>query len=131
MLEASVAAAAVVALMWAFTPALAVTLVLFADQRGRSSQAGRWQAPCTGSRSPETWGATSARPRAVTTQLGYLIGSLAGARRSPSAASGCSGLALGGLVPRLHAAVRRSPPPGSPLAPPRGRAGPGAEAGGR
>ena len=96
MLEASVAAAAVVALMWAFTPALAVTLVLFAISG--AVVAGRTVAGTVyGFEVAGDLGRHVGATRAVTTQLGYLIGSLAGGAAIAVGGFGLLGLALGGL----------------------------------
>ena len=96
MLEGSVAAAAVVALMWAFTPAVAVTLVLFAISG--AVVAGRTVAGTVyGFEVAGDMGRNVGTTRAVTTQLGYLIGSLVGGAAIAVGGFGLLGLALGGL----------------------------------
>ncbi len=96
MLEGSGAAAAVVALMWAFTPAVAVTLVLFAISG--AVVAGRTVASTVyGFEVAGDLGRDVGTTRAVTTQLGYLIGSLAGGAAIAVGGFGLLGLALGGL----------------------------------
>lgn len=130
MLATSVVGAAAVALTWAFTPAVAVTLVLFALSGAmvatRTVTATVYGFALTGGLVREVGAA-----RAVTTQLGYLIGSaLGGAAIAlggfPLLALASGGLLLASTLPYvpLRAGGRASMPAVAEAAVPDDRAGP-------
>ena len=92
MLAASLAAAAAVALTWAFTPAVAVTLLLFAAS-GAFVATRTVAGTVVGFSVAGELGREVGTVRAVTTQLGYLLGALVG-----GAALAVGGFALLGVV---------------------------------
>jgi DHA1 family inner membrane transport protein len=113
MLGTSVLGAAAVALMWAFTPTVAVTLLLFALSGAmvatRTVSATVYGFSVAGDPGREVGAA-----RAVTTQLGYLIGSLAGGAALAVGGFPLLALALGGLMlastlPYASVLMRRRP----------------------
>lgn len=96
MLEGSLAAAVAVALTWAFTPGVVVTVALFAVTAALAASrtvAGTvFGFSVAGDRGREV-GAV----RAVTTQIGYLIGSLVGGAALALGGFGLLAVAFGGL----------------------------------
>lgn len=96
MLEGSLAAAVAVALTWALTPAVAVTAVLFAVTAALA--ASRTVAGTVfGFTVAGDHGREVGAVRAVTTQVGYLIGSLAGGAALAIGGFGLLSVAFGGL----------------------------------
>jgi DHA1 family inner membrane transport protein len=96
MLEGSLAASAAVALTWAFTPGVEVTLVLFAVTAvlaaSRTVAGTVYGFRVAGDRAREV-GAV----RAVTTQIGYLVGSLVGGAALAIGGFALLAVAFGGL----------------------------------
>ena len=101
MLAASIGAAVVVTANWAYTPAVAVTLVLFATS-GALVATRTVAGTVYGFTVAGDLGREVGTVRAVTTQLGYLIGALVG-----GAALGGGGVARGGGAGgvRVHGAT--------------------------
>jgi predicted MFS family arabinose efflux permease/ribosomal protein S18 acetylase RimI-like enzyme len=97
MLLTSVAGAAAVALMWAFTPTAAVTLALFAVS-GAMVATRTVSATVYGFSVAGELGREVGAARAVTTQAGYLIGSLVGGAALAVGGFPLLALALGGLL---------------------------------
>lgn len=97
MLATSFVAAAGVALTWAVTPAVAVTLVLFAVS-GAMVATRTVAGTVYGFRVAGDLGREVAAARAVTTQLGYLVGSLAGGAALALGGFSLLALVLGGLL---------------------------------
>jgi predicted MFS family arabinose efflux permease len=97
MLACSVAGSVTVALTWAFTPAVAVTLVLFAVS-GVMTSARTVMGTVYGFSVAGDLGREVGATRAVTTQLGYLIGSLAGGAALALGGFGLLAVAFGGLL---------------------------------
>ena len=97
MLATSLAGSAGVALTWGFTPSVAVTLVLFA---GAGAMVARRTVAGTvyGFTVAGDLGREVGAARAVTTQLGYLIGSLAGGAALAVGGFGLLAVAFGGLL---------------------------------
>ena len=103
MLATSVVGAAAVVLTWAFTPAVAVTLVVFAIS-GAMVATRTVVATVYGFSVAGNLGREVAAARAVTTQLGYLVGSLAGGAAFalggfPALAAAFGGLLLASTLP--------------------------------
>jgi uncharacterized membrane protein len=97
MLVTSIVGSGAVALTWAFTPAVAVTLVIFAVSGvmvARRTVAGTVYGFSVAGDLGREVGAV----RAVTTQLGYLVGSLAGGAALAVGGFGLLALAFGGLL---------------------------------
>ena len=97
MLASSLVAAVTVALTWAFTPTVAVTLVVFAVSGalvGTRTVVGTVYGFQVAGEMGREVGAT----RAVTTQLGYLIGSLAGGASLALGGFALIAVAFGGLL---------------------------------
>jgi predicted MFS family arabinose efflux permease len=97
MLVTSVVGSGAVALTWAFTPAVAVTLVIFAVSGvmvARRTVAGTVYGFSVAGDLGREVGAV----RAVTTQLGYLVGSLAGGVALAVGGFGLLAVAFGGLL---------------------------------
>jgi DHA1 family inner membrane transport protein len=92
MLACSLGAALLVALTWAFTPAVALTLAVFAAS-GALVAARTVAGTVYGFEAAGDLGREVGTARAVTTQLGYLLGALAG-----GAALALGGFALLGVV---------------------------------
>lgn len=96
MLAASLGAAALVALTWSFTPAVAVTLVVFSASAAvvatRTVAGTVYGFTAAGDRGREV-----GTVRAVTSQLGYLIGSLVGGAALAVGGFALLGIAFGGL----------------------------------
>lgn len=96
-LVTSVVGAVAVALTWAFTPAVAVTLVVFAIS-GAMVATRTVTATVYGFSVAGDLGRGVAAARAVTTQLGYLIGSLAGGAAIAVGGFPALAVAFGGLL---------------------------------
>ena len=96
MLESSVAASITVALTWAFTPAVAVTLVVFAAS-GAIVARRTVSGTVYGFSVAGDLGREVGAVRAVTTQLGYLIGSLVGGVAIALGGFSLLAVAFGGL----------------------------------
>ena len=96
-LATSVVGAVAVALTWAFTPAVAVTLVVFAIS-GAMVATRTVTATVYGFSVAGDLGREVAAARAVTTQLGYLIGSLAGGAAFALGGFPALAVAFGGLL---------------------------------
>ena len=96
-LATSVVGAAAVALTWAFTPTVAVTLVVFAIS-GAMVATRTVTATVYGFSVAGDLGREVAAARAVTTQLGYLIGSLAGGAAFALGGFPALAVAFGGLL---------------------------------
>jgi predicted MFS family arabinose efflux permease/ribosomal protein S18 acetylase RimI-like enzyme len=96
-LVTSVIGAVALALTWAFTPAVAVTLVVFAIS-GAMVATRTVTATVYGFSVAGDLGREVAAARAVTTQLGYLIGSLAGGVAFALGGFPALALAFGGLL---------------------------------
>ncbi len=96
MLATSIAAAVVVALMWSLTPAVALTLVLFAIS-GAMVATRTVAGTVYGFTVAGDLGREVGTVRAVTTQLGYLIGALAGGAALALGGFALLGVAFGGL----------------------------------
>jgi predicted MFS family arabinose efflux permease/ribosomal protein S18 acetylase RimI-like enzyme len=112
-LATSVVGAAAVALTWAFTPAVAVTLVVFAIS-GAMVATRTVTATVYGFSVAGDLGREVAAARAVTTQLGYLVGSLAGGAAFalggfPALAVAFGGLLLASTLPYLSFRFGRQP----------------------
>ena len=97
MLATSVVGAAAVVLTWAFTPAVAVTLVVFAIS-GAMVATRTVVATVYGFSVAGNLGREVAAARAVTTQLGYLVGSLAGGAAFALGGFPALAVAFGGLL---------------------------------
>jgi MFS transporter, DHA1 family, inner membrane transport protein len=97
MLATSVAGGVAVALMWAFTPAVAVTLLVFAVS-GAMVATRTVTGTVYGFAVAGDLGREVGAARAVTTQLGYLIGSLAGGAALAIGGFGLLAVAFGGLL---------------------------------
>jgi predicted MFS family arabinose efflux permease/ribosomal protein S18 acetylase RimI-like enzyme len=97
MLATSFVGAAAVALTWAFTPAVAVTLVLFAIS-GAMVATRTVSGTVYGFSVAGDLGREVAAARAVTTQLGYLVGSLAGGAALALGGFPLLAVAFGGLL---------------------------------
>jgi predicted MFS family arabinose efflux permease len=97
MLACSLAASVTVALTWAFTPAVAVTLVVFAVS-GAMVATRTVAGTVYGFSVAGDLGREVGAARAVTTQLGYLIGSLAGGAALALGGFGLLAVAFGGLL---------------------------------
>ena len=97
MLGCSLAAAVAVALTWMFTPAVAVTLVLFAAS-GALVATRTVAGTVYGFSVAGELGREVGTIRAVTTQLGYLIGALAGGVALELGGFPLLGVAFGGLL---------------------------------
>jgi predicted MFS family arabinose efflux permease/ribosomal protein S18 acetylase RimI-like enzyme len=115
MLATSVVGAVAVALTWAFTPAVAVTLVLFALS-GAMVATRTVSGTVYGFSVAGDLGREVAAARAVTTQLGYLIGSLAGGAALalggfPLLAVAFGGLLLSSTLPYANVLLARRPRP--------------------
>lgn len=113
MLATSVLGAAAVALTWAFTPAVAVTLVVFAVS-GAMVAARTVTATVYGFSVAGDLGREVAAARAATTQLGYLVGSLAGGAAFalggfPALAVAFGGLLLASTLPYVSVRLRPRP----------------------
>lgn len=113
MLATSVAGGAAVALTWAFTPGVAVTLVVFAIS-GAMVAARTVTATVYGFSVAGNLGREVAAARAVTTQLGYLFGSLAGGAAFalggfPALAVAFGGLLLASTLPYVSFRLGRRP----------------------
>lgn len=113
MLATSLAGAVAVALMWAFTPAVAVTLVLFAVS-GAMVATRTVAGTVYGFSMAGDLGREVGAARAVTTQLGYLIGSLAGGAALalggfPLLAVAFGGLLLASTLPYVTVRLARRP----------------------
>jgi ribosomal protein S18 acetylase RimI-like enzyme len=115
MLATSVVGAVAVALTWAFTPAVAVTLVRFALS-GAMVATRTVSGTVYGFSVAGDLGREVAAARAVTTQLGYLIGSLAGGVALalggfPLLAVAFGGLLLASTLPYANVLLARRPRP--------------------
>ena len=113
MLACSLGAAGAVLLTWAFTPAVALTLVLFAAS-GAMVATRTVAGTVYGFSVAGDLGREVGSVRAVTTQLGYLIGSLAGGGAYALAGFAGLGVAFGGLflastLPYAAVRVARAP----------------------
>ena len=113
MLATSVVGAAAVVLTWAFTPAVAVTLVVFAIS-GAMVATRTVVATVYGFSVAGNLGREVAAARAVTTQLGYLVGSLAGGAAFalggfPALAAAFGGLLLASTLPYVSLRSGRRP----------------------
>jgi len=113
MLATSVAGAVAVGLTWAFTPAVAVTLVVFAVS-GAMVATRTVTATVYGFSVAGDLGREVAAARAVTTQLGYLIGSLAGGAAFalggfPALAVAFGGMLLASTLPYVSIRFARQP----------------------
>ncbi len=97
MLVCSLAAAVAVALTWSFTPAVAVTLVLFAAS-GALVATRTVSGTVYGFSVAGELGREVGTVRAVTTQLGYLIGALVGGAAIAIGGFALLGVAMGGLL---------------------------------
>lgn len=97
MLVTSVVGAVAVALTWAFTPAVAVTLVVFAIS-GAMVATRTVTSTVYGFSVAGDLGREVAAARAVTTQLGYLVGSLAGGAAFALGGFPALAVAFGGLL---------------------------------
>jgi predicted MFS family arabinose efflux permease/L-amino acid N-acyltransferase YncA len=97
MLATSVVGAAAIVLTWAFTPAVALTLVVFAIS-GAMVATRTVAATVYGFSVAGNLGREVAAARAVTTQLGYLIGSLAGGAAFALGGFPALAVAFGGLL---------------------------------
>ncbi len=97
MLATSVVGAAAVALTWAFTPTVAVTLLLFAVS-GAMVATRTVAGTVYGFSVAGDLGREVAAARAVTTQLGYLVGSLAGGAALALGGFPLLAVAFGGLL---------------------------------
>jgi predicted MFS family arabinose efflux permease len=97
MLEASVAGAVAVALTWAYAPSIAVTLVLF-GAAAFFAAARTVSGTVLGFAIAGDLGREVGSIRAATTQLGYLIGSLAGGIALAVGGFEALALAFGGLM---------------------------------
>jgi predicted MFS family arabinose efflux permease/ribosomal protein S18 acetylase RimI-like enzyme len=97
MLATSFVGAAAVALTWAFTPAVAVTLVLFAIS-GAMVATRTVAGTVYGFSVAGDLGRGVAAARAVTTQLGYLVGSLVGGAALALGGFPLLAVAFGGLL---------------------------------
>jgi predicted MFS family arabinose efflux permease len=97
MLSTSLAGAIAVALTWAFTPTVAVTLVLFAVS-GAMVAMRTVTGTVYGFSVAGDMGREVGAARAVTTQLGYLIGSLVGGAALAVGGFGLLAVAFGGLL---------------------------------
>ncbi len=120
MLACSLGAAALVALTWAFTPAVAVTLVVFAAS-GAVVATRTVAGTVYGFAAAGDLGREVGTARAVTTQLGYLIGALAGGGALALGGFALLGVVFGGLFlastapyALAHLASRREPLPAIP-----------------
>jgi predicted MFS family arabinose efflux permease/ribosomal protein S18 acetylase RimI-like enzyme len=112
-LATSVVGAVADALVWAFTPAVAVTLVVFAIS-GAMVATRTVTATIYGFSVAGDLGREVAAARAVTTQLGYLVGSLAGGAAFalggfPALAVAFGGLLLASTLPYVSFRPRRQP----------------------
>jgi len=112
-LATSVVGAVAVALTWAFTPAVAVTLIVFAIS-GAMVATRTVTATVYGFSVAGDLGREVAAARAVTTQLGYLIGSLAGGAAFalggfPALAVAFGGLLLASTLPYMSLRSGRRP----------------------
>jgi MFS transporter, DHA1 family, inner membrane transport protein len=96
MLATSIGAAMVVALMWSLTPAVALTLVLFAIS-GAMVATRTVAGTVYGFTVAGDLGREVGTVRAVTTQLGYLIGALVGGAALALGGFALLGVAFGGL----------------------------------
>jgi predicted MFS family arabinose efflux permease/GNAT superfamily N-acetyltransferase len=96
MLATSIGAAVVIALMWSLTPAVALTLVLFAIS-GAMVATRTVAGTVYGFTVAGDLGREVGTVRAVTTQLGYLIGALAGGGALALGGFALLGVAFGGL----------------------------------
>src|SRR6187455_3254426 len=96
-LATSVVGAAAVVLTWAFTPAVGVTLVVFAIS-GAMVATRTVVATVYGFSVAGNLGREVAAARAVTTQLGYLVGSLAGGAAFALGGFPALAVAFGGLL---------------------------------
>jgi predicted MFS family arabinose efflux permease/ribosomal protein S18 acetylase RimI-like enzyme len=113
MLATSAVGAAAVALTWAFTPAVAVTLVVFAIS-GAMVATRTVTATVYGFSVAGNLGREVAAARAVTTQLGYLVGSLSGGAAFalggfPALAVAFGGLLLASTLPYASFGLRGRP----------------------
>jgi predicted MFS family arabinose efflux permease len=97
MLACSLVGSVTVALTWAFTPTVAVTLVLFAVS-GVMVSARTVMGTVYGFSVAGDMGREVGAARAVTTQLGYLIGSLVGGAALAVGGFGLLAVAFGGLL---------------------------------
>jgi len=97
MLATSVVGAAAVVLTWALTPGVAVTLVVFAIS-GAMVATRTVAATVYGFSVAGNLGREVAAARAVTTQLGYLVGSLAGGAAFALGGFPALAVAFGGLL---------------------------------
>ena len=97
MLATSLVGAVAVALTWAFTPTVAVTLVLFAVA-GAMVATRTVAGTVYGFQVAGDMGREVGATRAVTTQLGYLIGSLVGGAALALGGFGLLAVAFGGLL---------------------------------
>ena len=97
MLACSLAAAVAVALTWSVTPAVAVTLVLFAAS-GALVAMRTVSGTVYGFSVAGELGREVGTVRAVTTQLGYLIGALVGGAAIAIGGFALLGVAMGGLL---------------------------------
>ena len=114
MLACSLGAAALVALTWAFTPTVALTLVVFAAS-GAAVATRTVAGTVYGFAAAGDLGREVGTVRAVTTQLGYLLGALVGGAALALGGFALLGVAFGGLflastVPYAlqHVASRRA-----------------------
>jgi predicted MFS family arabinose efflux permease/GNAT superfamily N-acetyltransferase len=114
MLACSLGAAALVGLTWSFTPTVAVTLVVFAAS-GAVVATRTVTGTVYGFAAAGDLGREVGTVRAVTTQLGYLLGALVGGAALAIGGFGLLGVAFGGLfiasmVPYVveHLASRRA-----------------------
>lgn len=96
MLACSLGAAALVALTWAFTPMVALTLVVFAVS-GAVVATRTVAGTVYGFAAAGDLGREVGTARAVTTQLGYLIGALAGGAALTIGGFALLGVVFGGL----------------------------------
>jgi predicted MFS family arabinose efflux permease len=120
MLVCSVGAAVLVALTWSFTPALVPTLVVFAAS-GAVVATRTVAGTVYGFAAAGDLGREVGTARAVTTQLGYLIGAMAGGAALAVGGFALLGVVFGGIfvastVPSAAAGVasRREPRPTVP-----------------
>jgi predicted MFS family arabinose efflux permease/ribosomal protein S18 acetylase RimI-like enzyme len=97
MIATSVVGAAAVVLTWAFTPAVAVTLVVFAIS-GAMVATRTVAATVYGFSVAGNLGREVAAARAATTQLGYLVGSVAGGAAFALGGFPALAVAFGGLL---------------------------------
>jgi hypothetical protein len=97
MLATSLVGAAAVALTWAFTPTVAVTLVVFAVS-GALVATRTVAGTVYGFQVAGDMGREVGATRAVTTQIGYLIGSLVGGAAFALGGFSLLAVAFGGLL---------------------------------